>query len=85
MKQLTINDFLTSREASKIYGQHENTINRNIKKYFKEGVDYRKMEGREKLLISKACLDHYYSHPEDFVTPRVTVEKTPIPDRAYRI
>lgn len=85
MKQLTINDFITAKEASRLYGKHELTIARIVKKHFKEGSDYRKLDEREQLLIQKSCLDKYFNNVEAFKEERNTYERKVLSDRYYRI
>lgn len=85
MKRLGVMDFVTSKEAGKLYGKHELTICRIIKRHFAEGIEYRKIEDREQLLIRKDCLESYFNNPNDFNGKRAPYERKELPDRFYRI
>lgn len=85
MKQLTVSDFITSKEAGKIFGKHENTIIRIMKKYFVDGVDFRKISDREQLLIRKSSIESFYEDPSSFRGDTSHREKKNLPDRFYRI
>lgn len=85
MVRISVMDFITNKEAGKLYGRHEATIARIIKKHFKEGVEYRKLDGKELYLIRKDCIESYFNKPDDFKEKRAPHERKILPDGFYRI
>lgn len=85
MKQLTVSDFITSKEAGTIFNKHENTIMRVMKRYFVDGVDYRKIGDREQLLIRRDSIEAFYKNESSFRGDTSHLEKKDLEDRFYRI
>lgn len=84
-KTFGISDYITTKEAGRMFNKHELTISRIMKQYFKEGVDYRKLDDREQLLLRKDCIEDYYKDPSKFKEPRNSYSRKMLPDRFFRI
>lgn len=89
MENLTVNSFLTSREAGKHFGKHELTINKIMSQHFKENEDYRFIcsggSKKSEMLIKVSSLEDFFNNPAKYKVRTTNHNKTHIPDRDFRI
>lgn len=89
MENLTVNSFLTSREAGKHFGRHDLTINRIMQQHFVEGEDFRFIWAggtrKSEMLIKVSSLEDYFNNPAKYKVRTTNHNKTNIPDRGFRI
>lgn len=89
MEELTLNSFLTSREAGIYFNRHELTINKIMHQYFEEGVDFRFIcaggTKNSEMLIKISSLEDYFKNPAKYKVLTKSHNKTHISDRCFRI
>ena len=89
MENLTVNSFLTTREAGKLFHRHEQTIRKIMNQHFEEGVDFRYIYTGEtkksEILIKVNSLEDYFMNPAKYRVRTSNHNKTYIPDRNFRI